>query len=710
MKLPLEDRRRVRPQPLTPAVAALWIGLFYALIGGLWILFSDRLVGAIATDARMLTELQTLKGWFYVALTAALLSLLVYHYGRHLFAQNQALQEHQEALARLNRGYRMLSAINGSIVRIRERDELAGEACRICVELGGFDFAWLAVPEADGRGFATVARAGDDRGWLGRAMRARMVNRPDSALTRLLRERRAFVATDLADETLCDTWCTWASSCGFRALAAFPVSAEDRLSAVMVLLSRDQSAFDDAELRLLDEMSNDVGLGLDVIGKAQRLDYLARHDPVTHLPNESYLRDRIDQAIAHRRPGDSVGLMVINVQGFRRINDLHGHGVADEVLRAVASTLGNRLRPGDTLARLGSHEFAVMAPELADLDQLYVLAREVMDVFPLKLAPGDETLEISASAGVASCPHDAKTADELVRAAMLTVNARRHASHDVVHFYSAEEERAYAERMLLEQALRDAVRDQGFELYYLPVVELQSGLLRGAEALLRWRSPALGDVSPGRFIPIAEESGLIGEIGLWTVEQAWRQAQAWRSEGLPELQIAVNVSARQLDSPAFVQQMRVLANQSRETAAGIALEITETSLLADPVRANELLSELREHGFRIYLDDFGTGYSTLEYLASLNIDALKIDRSFVSRLGEDDTYGLLVTTMLSMAKALGLIVIAEGVETRQQAELLREAGCELAQGFYFARPRSAQVLESLLREAAPAAPCIQPSA
>jgi diguanylate cyclase (GGDEF)-like protein len=429
--------------------------------------------------------------------------------------------------------------------------------------------------------------------------------------------------------------------------------------------------------------------------KTSEVAHLGLHDGLTDLPNRTLVMDRITHALARAtRSSLSVAVLFIDVDEFKTINDTFGHGPGDEILRTIGSRLHSVLRDSDTVGRLGGDEFIVLLePEDAQPSPEFV-AERILDVLrqPIEMDSG-QVVRLSASIGVAVAQR--VNADQLLRDADLAMYAAKEAGKNRYVVFADEMKSTLADRRALELDLRGAIANDELFLLYQPTFYLADRRLRGVEALLRWNHPERGIVPPDVFIPIAEESGLIVEIGRWVANEACTQATAWRDRGV-DIVMAVNVSGRQLDEASFADDIRQILTETRMDARALVLEITETSLMREPETAHALLQGLKTLGVRIAIDDFGTGYSSLAYLRELPVDIIKIDRSFIATLGASHDATALVNTLVQLGRSLRITTLGEGIEDEGQLELLQRANCELGQGFLFARPLPVEEIDELL--------------
>jgi diguanylate cyclase (GGDEF)-like protein len=434
--------------------------------------------------------------------------------------------------------------------------------------------------------------------------------------------------------------------------------------------------------------------------KTVELEYRALHDPLTGLPNRHLVLDRASQVLARARRMDvPVTVLFVDIDGFKGINDRFGHKTGDDVLRHVAERLSGVLRESDTVGRLGGDEFVLVldctGSDAAHPDQV---AERILTALrkPLELPDaGPAPVAISASIGIASALAD--SAEDLLQHADIAMYQAKAAGKGGYVVFEASMQAAIADRLNLELDLADALHADQLYLDYQPVLNLASGEVVSAEALLRWQHPTRGVIAPDGFIPIAEASGMIAPIGRWVLEQACQQAASWRAKG-HAIGVSVNISPRQFERPEFIEEVRSALDYSGLEPVWLTLEVTEAMLVRRPASTVALLGELKRVGVAIAVDDFGTGYSSLGYLRQFPIDAVKIDRSFVSELASSAEADALARTLISLGKTLGIQTLAEGVEEDSQARQLRAEGCDLAQGFLFARPLAPEALERFLEQ------------
>jgi len=418
-----------------------------------------------------------------------------------------------------------------------------------------------------------------------------------------------------------------------------------------------------------------------------RMSYLAQHDSLTDLPNRTLLRDRLMQSMSlAQRHRQKLAVLYLDVDRFKHINDSLGHGIGDRVLQSVAQRLLTCVRTSDTVSRHGGDEFVILLADAVHAQDAIVSADKILLALAAPHLIEQHDLSITASIGIAVYPDDGTDAETLMKHADFAMLHAKDGGRNNYQFFKPEMNVRAIERQSLESNLRHALEQQQFVLHYQPKINLETGAIVGAEALIRWRHPQRGLITPSHFIPVAEESGFIVPISRWVMREGCRQARAWQDAGLPPMRIAINTSAVELRAKDFVTTVRTILAETGLEPRYLELEFTEKFLLHDSKATATVLKQLREMGVHLALDDFGTGYSSLSYLKRFPIDTLKIDQSFVRDLTIDTDDASIVRAVISMGESLHMLVVAEGVETREQLDFLRENACPEAQGFYFSHP------------------------
>ncbi|OWW22693.1 EAL domain-containing protein [Noviherbaspirillum denitrificans] len=729
----------------------------------------------------------------------------------------------QNDLAHINRMYSVLSHTNAAIVRITDRETLLDEICHVAVELGGFPLARIAMLDPVTGGWSWVAKCGKDA----------TLPECDEAIHACLSAK--FDALNGAIFKVCSSniqnhphWsaiCPQSESAGFKAHVFLQLRIGDRVAGMFSLYANEPDYFDDAQLRLLEEMTEDVSFALEnmereaqrkktednlrklsraveqsanavvitdrfgiieyvnpwftritdytadeVIGKTPRIlksgethpetykrlwetiqsgkewtgelhntkkngemywclevisplkdeqgnithfvavtediserkqteqtiRHLAFHDPLTGLPNRRLFNDRLHQAAAMRhRKDNAFALMLLDLDRFKTVNDTLGHEIGDALLKAVAARLLNSCRQGDTLARMGGDEFALIALEIHQPEDMARMAEKLLDVLKEPFHLFGHELYVTTSIGVTLYPNDASDADALIKNADIALYKAKDLGRNNFQFFTDDMNAAMMQRLRLESAMRWAIERNEFMLHYQPQVDVITGKIRGTEALIRWRHPEFGMISPAQFIPLAEETGMIVQIGDWILRTACAQAKAWQVAGLP-MRVAVNLSARQFHQGDLAETIAEILEQHDLPPSLLEVELTEGILMDDTSQTASVLDKLHGMGVQISIDDFGTGYSSLSYLKRLPIQILKIDQSFVRDIHTDPDDRAIVTAVIALAHSMKLRVVAEGVETPEQLAFLKEYDCDMMQGYLFSRPVSGDDVLSLL--------------
>ena len=452
---------------------------------------------------------------------------------------------------------------------------------------------------------------------------------------------------------------------------------------LMVSVVRDSSA---------GQVANYIGISIDITdrkAKEERIRFLAQHDVLTELPNRSLCQQRLSEALQEARlTGEQVAVLFIDLDRFKLVNDTLGHHIGDALLRKVATRLSKAVRADDTVSRLGGDEFVVIMRHVASREELDTIVNQrLIPSIRRSMAVDEHILNVSCSVGVALFPADATEQDELMRRADAAMYEAKAAGRDMARYFSEETDQRVLARQTMESQLRQALANAEFSLHFQPRLHARTRKLAGAEALLRWHNAVLGQVPPGDFIGLAEETGLIKPIGLWVLAEACRQWRAFEAGGLPKgLQLSVNLSGAQLADPQLVAQVKEVLDSVGMPAAQLELELTESHLMDNPAPAQDQVSALKQLGVQVAIDDFGTGYSSLAYLKRFEIDKLKVDQSFVRGMLDDTADAAIVQAVIALGHTLGLTVVAEGVETLPTAQTLTALGCDELQGYCFSRP------------------------
>jgi diguanylate cyclase (GGDEF)-like protein len=489
----------------------------------------------------------------------------------------------------------------------------------------------------------------------------------------------------------------WAEQCeAARANVASalhtPLRTQAR-SAVLVFVHSSPAFFIKSHVRLLERFAPLTNHALASI------EYLTYYNPLTGLPNRNSLSERFAWMTAHaRRNGSLLALLFVDLDRFKQVNDSYGHNVGDALLKVVAERLQSAIRDTDAVAHQGGDEFVVLLSDIERPDYVSAVAAKMLAAIALPIDIGDQKHYISSSIGASVYPSDGEEFDTLVKNADIAMYRVKKEGGNALQFYTKEMSTRVVERAQLEKALHQALEEQEFQLHYQPKVDLASGRISGLEALIRWPHPQLGMVMPDRFIPLAEDTGLIGSIGAWVLETACRRAKAWHDAGYVDLSISVNLSARQLRQQNVPELVGRVLRTTGLPPTSLELELTESALLQDDETLVEALLQLKALGTVLSLDDFGTGYSSLSHLRRFPIDIIKVDRSFIRDVTIDRGDASLTAAIIAIARSLNLRTVAEGVETQDQLLFLRAHRCDAIQGYYFSRPLPADAITNLLKE------------
>jgi diguanylate cyclase (GGDEF)-like protein/PAS domain S-box-containing protein len=427
------------------------------------------------------------------------------------------------------------------------------------------------------------------------------------------------------------------------------------------------------------------------------LEHRAHYDALTDLPNRLLLNSRLEHALDHaRRQGHRLAVLFMDLDRFKNINDTLGHPMGDALLQGFAQRLTGRIRGDDTVARLGGDEFVVVLENIGQPGHAALVAQDILELMHPPFQLGSQEVFVGTSIGISIYPNDGQSAEELIKHADAALYQAKEQGRGTYRFYTERLTRSANERLALETRLRHALQKQEFTLNYQPIYDGE-GRIAAVEALARWQHPEDGLIPPDRFIPLAEETGLIVPLGEWVLEEACRQTVAWHEAGFPDLSVAVNLSARQFQHAELLERIRAILARTGIPPARLELEITESGMMGQETRSAELMDALKAMGLSLAIDDFGTGYSSLAYLKRLPVDKLKIDRSFVQDIPSDSSDMEIAATVIAMAKNLGLKVLAEGVESQVQLDFLRDKACDFYQGYHFSKPLSAAAMTRLLQ-------------
>ncbi|MFI5011040.1 MAG: EAL domain-containing protein [Hyphomicrobiales bacterium] len=516
--------------------------------------------------------------------------------------------------------------------------------------------------------------------------------------------RKPVIVADIASDPLWAKYRHLVAPYGYGSCWSTPIlSHRGAVLGTFAMYSSEMREPTPGETRLFEVATRIAGIAIERKQAEDRIHFMANHDALTRLPNRSLFKDRLTQAMLHAQRYDRwVTLVFIDLDNFKLINDSLGHSAGDELLKIVAKRMVDCVRATDTVVRLGGDEFVILLvdqPKSAEL--VGATLQKIRSAIAETIQIDGRDVQITCSVGLANYPNDGADADVLLANADAAMSRAKEVGRDNFQFYTAELNTKVHEKFLLQEELRNAIARSEFLLLYQPQVDLRSGRIFAAEALIRWKHPVLGLISPANFIPTAEETGLIVPMGDWALHLACRQNRIWQEAGLPPITVSVNVSARQFREKNWVSRVAHALEESSLEAQYLELELTESLIMQDFDQAIATMKELQALGVQLSIDDFGTGYSSLSALKSFPVARLKIDKSFVRDLPNDENDKAIAAAVISLGQKLNLRVIAEGVETDQQVAFLRDNNCDEVQGYHFSKPLSAADFEEFIKKPSP---------
>jgi diguanylate cyclase (GGDEF)-like protein len=594
---------------------------------------------------------------------------------------------------RVNRAFRALSGGNQALIRAKDEPQLLQAACRNAVERAGYRLAFVNYAQHDERkSVRTAAQFGHDEGFVA-ALELTWADteRGRGTVGTAIREGRTAVIRSVRTDARFALWREMATQHGFGGVASFPLRVEDEVIGTFTLIAAEEGAFDSGELDLLEEMAGDLAFGIATFRSAARrraaeeaAQHARTHDALTSLPGRVLLTRALEQAMRNARErGEALAAVVVQLQNLQDLHDSLGSDAANTAMMETAARLKFVATPAAHVARLSADEFCLLLPK-ADPPALQELSARVQSLLEGPVDVKGVPLRMRVAVGASLFPAHGEDAEIVLRRAAIA--AREGARRELgFYLYSGATERENPDRLALASELRAAIDARALSLHLQPKVVLRTGEISGAEALARWSHPVRGMVPPMRFVSIAEQTGLIGPMTSLVIELAVGQLAAWRGRAKP-VPIAINLSPRNLHDAKLLDGITNALARAGVPPSLLEVEITESALAEDPQHARGVLERLRALGSKIYIDDFGTGYSSLSHLVSLPIDALKIDRSFILQMGRNSQARAVVASIILMARELAVGTVAEGVETQQDVDLLRELGCEQAQGYFYGRP------------------------
>ncbi len=601
----------------------------------------------------------------------------------------------QTKLVRLNRIYKVLSAVNEQIVRVDRKESLYKEICRIIVEEGAFKFAWIAEIEHEER-LKPAAYSETAYFYKNIEKELEKVESKDvGELVSLLKKDGYVKSTEtkegefLHEKLIIPIW-------GEKESTGIPLHSGSEVKAILKVYSGEEGAFSEEEIRLFKEISDDISFALATLQNREKLEFLTNFDLLTRLPNRHLFKERMEMAVySANYQKEAFAVVLVDIDQFKLINETYGFRFGDKVILKIADFLKQSIRPQDHLARYDSDEFGLIFFNIKSEEEITELVYKINEISHKPISVDGEDLYITVSIGIALFPKDAHGSDDLQSAAQTALKRAKEQGGNTYIFYSENINSTIQHRIRIQNELKKALNNGEFQLYYQPQIDLKSSKICGAEALIRWNHPKKGLVSPAEFIPVLEESYLIEDVGRWVIAEACRQIGVWQDNGIKvPISVAINISTKQItrDSRFFETLLRTAIESGIDTTL-LRVEITESLIMENLESVEKGLKLLNEHGILSAIDDFGTGYSSLYYLKKLPVYALKIDRIFIKSLPYNEEDAAIAKAIVSMAKSLGKETIAEGVEEKEQVEFLKEVGCDMVQGYLYARPMKAHEFE-----------------
>ena len=653
------------------------VTLIYAIIGGLWIMFSDKLLNALIESKSLMVRVQTLKGWFYVFVTALIIYLLISEFTKKSKIWTRRLRENYEEIQAT---YEQLIAaeeeLRAQYDELHEKQsiiELSEERYKLALE-GSNDAIW----EVDLRTkkFFSSDKFADITGYDKNA-----ITSLDDLLKLVVEEQKKIAVNDFRDHIS-----------GKTAYYQSSVKINFNGGGYKWVLIRGKSLRD--KKGVATKISGSV---TDISGQKdfeEKINQLKYYDILTDIPNRKLFINTLENEIINAKDKEVKHAVVcLDLDNFKEINDTLGHDYGDKLLKNVAIALKASITEGDVVSRAGGDEFFILMKNIQQYSDVSNLCEKLQSSLNCQISIDDKHVYTSASIGITVFPEDGDETSMLLKNADTAMYSAKYSGKAKYSFFNKSMSDVVMRRVEIEKGLRLALQKNELEIYYQPQIDIINNKIKGFEALLRWNNPEIGRVSPAEFIPVAEQSGLIIPIGDWLIKTVALQNNLWKSKGYIYDTIAINLSAVQLENDKFEETLKSLIVETKINPKFVELEITESILMKDFDSSIKLLSEIRNLGIKIALDDFGTGYSSLSYLKQLPINTLKIDKSFIDNIVTNEREKAIVHGIIQLAQKIDLHVIAEGVETKEQIVLLKSMGCNQIQGYYFSKPLPAIEIE-----------------
>ncbi|WP_051303458.1 EAL domain-containing protein [Psychromonas aquimarina] len=623
-------------------------------------------------------------------------------------------KEHEEKLRRNSRALNAVHASHILLTRSDNEHSLLTGVCKNIVEQTGYQFAWVGLRHPDNaETIITASCAGQEQSYSSslqlRLQDGESADCPEAAA---LRSCKPCIETGINNGSDGVHWRREAAKHGYQSMIVLPLMHKNEAFGVLSIYSTQTSSFEADEVTLMKKLADDLAYGVTAIRTKQnhkqaeeKIAYQAFHDSLTDLPNRTMIMQSLRQSVERiRSHSGALAILFIDLDDFKLVNDTLGHSAGDELLRQAAKRLKKATRDSDIVARQGGDEFIVLFTEYEKQlnntkfeQEASLVAQRILDELQRPFRVQEQDAYISASIGISLQPGDSGNAEQLIQYADNAMYRAKELGRNNYQYFSKELSERQQKKMSLATLLHKAVEQQEFRLFYQPLIDLNSGRMVGVEALIRWEREEGHLISPADFLPVAEDTGLILPIGDWVIQEACQQLRRWADKGI-SLQVAVNLSARQMWHGDIAGQILNIINETGISKSMLEIEVTESAMFVDPERMEKTLQHFKENGIKISLDDFGTGYSSLDRLKRLPFHKLKIDKSFVDGIPDDEDDIAIVTATVQMAQSLKLYSLAEGIETLEQCSFLKSLGCNYGQGYYFSKPVPAVEIEQMLKK------------
>lgn len=622
-------------------------------------------------------------------------------------------KEHEDKLHRTSRALSAIHTSNILLTRSEDEQQLLQGVCQNIIEQAGYRFTWVGLQAADGDVVCPAGWAGEEQGYLDALERCRRIDsRTPCPAVIVIRTNVPYIQMDINGAPDSSLWHKEAIERSYGSVIVLPLMQGTNAFGALEIYSKEMNDFQSEEVELLKELADDLAYGITALRTNQKrqkaeemIAYQAFHDGLTDLPNRTMVMQSLDQAIARAdQMKGEIAVLFVDLDEFKLVNDTLGHIAGDELLRQASLRLKNAVRSTDIVARQGGDEFIVLLAgdsrtnvERECESEAAIVAQRILDNLKEPFQILGQEAYVSASIGVSIFPEDADNTMQMIQHADGAMYRAKELGRGNYQFYSRELSERQQKKMSMATMLHKAIEQQEFVLHYQPLIDLSDGKMVGVEALIRWERDKGNLISPADFLPVAEDTGLILPIGEWVIKEACRQAQEWVSKGVL-LQVAINLSTRQMWHGNIASKALHIINETGVSKELLEFEVTESAMVMDPERMEKTLDQFKKNNIKISLDDFGTGYSSLDRLKHFPFNKLKIDKSFIDGIPDDEDDIAIVSATVQMAQSLGLSSLAEGLETVEQCRFLKTLGCDFGQGYYFSRPVPATKIEQMFKQ------------